>query len=143
MTDVAALEAAIEAERERFRVPGIGVAVVHNGETLVCRGFGKRDEAGDLPVTADTQFPIGSSTKAFTASVLATLVDEGRLDWDTPVREYLPGFRMHDPVATDLLTPRDMLCHRSGLPRHDLLWIDNNELTRADVVARLRHLPPS
>src|SRR5262249_49948311 len=71
-----------------------------------------------------------------------TLVDQGRLEWDKPVREYLPGFRMYDPVATEQLTPRDLVTHRSGLPRHDLLWYSTS-LRRDQLVARLRYLEPS
>lgn len=141
--DIDALEAAIEAEVIRFGVPGCAVTIVKDDKVVLSRGFGQRDVENDLPVTDQTLFPIGSSTKAFTASVVATLVDEGRFDWDTPVVELLPGFKMYDPIATLQLTPRDMLCHRSGLPRHDLLWYNNTALTRADVVARLRHLEPN
>jgi len=143
MADVVALETAIERERERFNVPGLAVAVVHDGKVLLARGFGQRDVDAGLPVTEQTLFPIGSSTKSFTASVLASLVDEGRLDWDAPVREYLPGFRMFDPVATEHLSTRDMLSHRSGLPRHDFAWIENNDITRAEIARRLRYLPPN
>jgi CubicO group peptidase (beta-lactamase class C family) len=141
--DVAALRAAIAAEVARFGVPGCGVALVHDGAVVLAEGFGLRDVDAGLPVTDQTLFPIGSSTKAFTSSLIATLVDEGRFDWDTPVVDLLPGFRMHDPVATQHLTPRDMLCHRSGLPRHDILWYNNTALSRADVVRRLRHLEPN
>lgn len=78
-----------------------------------------------LKVTSDTLFAIGSSTKAFTAIAAAQLVDEGLLDWDQPVNSYLQDFQMFDPVATDRLTMRDMLCHRSGLPRHEMVWYNS------------------
>jgi CubicO group peptidase (beta-lactamase class C family) len=137
------VEKLVEAEVIRFGVPGCAVTVVKDGEVVLARGFGQRDVDADRPVTEQTLFPIGSSSKAFTASVVATLVDEGRFDWDTPVIDLLPGFKMYDPIATLQLTPRDMLCHRSGLPRHDLLWYNSTELTRADIVRRLRHLEPN
>ncbi|MDX6216051.1 MAG: hypothetical protein QOG99_1635 [Frankiales bacterium] len=134
----------VEAERERFGVPGCAVVVVKDGEVVLAEGFGKRDVDADLPVTADTLFPIGSSTKTFTAAVLATLVDEGKLDFDAPVSSYLPGFALQDPIATQLLSVRDCLSHRSGLPRHDLLWYaGDGTLTRDEVIAALPHLPPT
>jgi CubicO group peptidase (beta-lactamase class C family) len=122
-----------------FKVPGAAVAVVQNGKVILAKGYGYRDVARKLPVTGSTIFPIASITKSFTVTALGTLVDQGRLEWDKPVREYLPGFRMHDPVATDQLTPRDMVTHRSGLPRHDLIWYTSS-FTREQLVERLRYL---
>ncbi|MFN2539825.1 MAG: serine hydrolase [Mycobacteriales bacterium] len=134
----------VETERERFGVPGCAIVVVKDGEVLLAEGFGNRDVDADLRVTADTLFPIGSSTKTFTAAVLATLVDEGKLDFDVPVSSYLPGFALQDPIATQLLSVRDCLSHRSGLPRHDLLWYaGDGTLNRDEVIARLPHLPPT
>jgi CubicO group peptidase (beta-lactamase class C family) len=103
---------------------------------IYAKGFGKRNIEKNLPVTPQTLFAIGSCTKAFTTFVMATLVDEGRLDWDKPVRTYLPGFRMSDPIATESITPRDLVTHRSGLPRHDMAWY-NTKLTGRDFVPRL------
>lgn len=137
------LEAYIEDERARFEVNGVAVAVIQGDEELLNAGFGLADVESGNPMSADTVLAIGSSTKAFTVTAVGALVDEGKLEWDTPVREYLPGFRMHDPVATEHLTPRDMLSHRSGLPRHDFLWYGNNDLTREEVVRRLRYLEPT
>jgi CubicO group peptidase (beta-lactamase class C family) len=132
-----------EAARAAREVPGLAMAIVQGGEVVFARGFGRRDVEANLPVTPDTLFAIGSCTKAFTTFVLGTLVDEGKLEWDQPVREYLPAFQMHDPVATEQLTPRDLVTHRSGLPRHDLLWYNNQGLARAELVRRLRYLTPS
>ncbi|MCA1711815.1 MAG: serine hydrolase [Actinobacteria bacterium] len=132
----------VERERARFAVPGCAVVVVSDGEVLLAEGFGLRNIDEDLPVTAGTLFPIGSSTKTFTAAVCASLVDEGELDLDQPVRELLPGFRLHDPVASELLSVRDCLSHRSGLPRHDLLWFaGEGRLSREELIAALAHLP--
>ena len=103
-------------------MPGLAVAIVKDGEVVFAQGFGFRDVAHKLPVTPKTLFAIGSCTKAFTTFVLGTLVDEGKLDWDTPVRVYIPEFRMFDRTATEQMTPRDLVTHRSGLPRHDLVW---------------------
>ncbi len=142
----AALEgfgAVVEKAVADWNVPGAGLAVVAGGKVVLAEGFGHRDLEQDLPMTADSLFAIGSTTKAFTATVLGMLSDDGVVDWDSPLRTYLPGFRLHDPVAGELITPRDLVTHRSGLPRHDLLWYNNHEITRAEVVERLAHLEPS
>jgi len=82
-------------------------------------------------------------TKSFVVAELGTLVDEGKLDWDKPVYDYLLDFRMYDPVVTERLTTRDLVTHRSGLPRHDLTWYSNADITRREMVERLRYLQPS
>jgi CubicO group peptidase (beta-lactamase class C family) len=132
----------LDAAREAWKVPGVAVAIVHGGETVYAKGFGLRDVDAKLPVTPDTLFAIGSSTKAFTTFVLATLADEGKLEWDVPVRRYIPEFRLHDPMASERITARDLVTHRSGLPRHDALWY-NSPLSRADMVRRIQYLPES
>ncbi len=123
-----------------FKVPGLGLAIVAGGEVVFADGFGHRNLEDGLPMTADTLFAIGSTTKAMTSTVLGMLADEGKLDWDAPLRDYLPRFALADPTITERLTPRDLVTHRSGLPRHDLLWYNNNETPRAEMVARLAHL---
>jgi CubicO group peptidase (beta-lactamase class C family) len=128
----------VEKALKDFKVPGLAIAVVKDGEVIYSKGFGQRDVDKNLPVTPHTLFAIGSCTKAFTTFVMGTLVDEGKLQWDTPVRTYLPGFRMSDPIATESITPRDLVTHRSGLPRHDMAWY-NTRLTGRDVVKRLPH----
>jgi CubicO group peptidase (beta-lactamase class C family) len=134
----------VNRERERFIVPGCAVVVVADGEVLLSEGFGQRDVDGDAPVTARTLMPIGSSTKTFTSALCAALVDDGKLDLDRPLRELLPGFRLHDPIASELVSVRDCLSHRSGLPRHDLLWYaGEGRLSREDLIAALPHLPPT
>jgi CubicO group peptidase (beta-lactamase class C family) len=126
-----------------WNVPGTAIAVVAGGEIVYARGFGKRDIENDLPMTPDTLFAIGSTTKAMTCTVLGTLVDEGLVDWDTPMRTYIPEIRFKDPSTTELITPRDLVTHRSGLPRHDSLWYNNHTSSRSEIVGRLAHLEPS
>jgi CubicO group peptidase (beta-lactamase class C family) len=125
-----------------WKVPGLAVAVVKGGEVVLLEGYGVRDVAGGAPVTPDTLFAIGSATKAFTATSLALLVDDGKLAWDTPVRSYLPAFKLKDPMASERMTPRDLVTHRSGLPRHDQVWYAS-PVTRRELVSRLEHLEPS
>ena len=129
-------DSVIERAIKDFKVPGLAIAVVKDGEVIYAKGFGLRDIEKDLPVTPRTLFAIGSCTKAFTTFVMGTLVEEGKLEWDTPVRTYLPGFRMSDPIATESITPRDLVTHRSGLPGHNMVWL-NSRLTGKDLVPRL------
>ncbi|MFH1573696.1 MAG: serine hydrolase, partial [Acidobacteriota bacterium] len=89
--------------------------------------------------TEDTLFGIASCTKSFTATALGILADEGMLSWNKPVRDLMPAFRMHDSMATERMTPRDLLTHRCGLPRHDYMWVTATA-SRADLFDRLRHL---
>ncbi len=125
---------------EDFNVPGAALAVVAGGEVVYAKGFGFRDLEAEKPMTPDTLFAIGSTTKAMTSTVLGTLVDEGLVEWDEPVRRYLPGFTLNDSSISERITVRDLVTHRSGLPRHDLLWYNNNEIPRAEMVDRLAHL---
>ncbi len=135
-------DAVVNKALKDFRVPGLAIAVVKDGKVAYARGFGRRNVDKGLPVTSRTVFAIGSCTKAFTTFVMGTLVNEGKLDWDTPLRTYLPGLRMSDPIATESITPRDLVTHRSGLPRHDLAWY-NTRLNGKDIFARLAHFEPT
>lgn len=126
----------------RDRIPGLAVGVVENGRLVFARGFGERDVANHLPVTPDTLFSIGSCSKAFTATAVAILADEGAIDLDAPVRTYLSDFFLADPRASASATPRDLLTHRTGLPRHDLFWY-RAPLSRDELYARLRFLEPA
>jgi CubicO group peptidase (beta-lactamase class C family) len=145
-TSLAALDPELEAlaaeAMAEWKVPAVTLAVVQDGETVVLRAWGQRDVEAALPATPDTQFLICSITKTFTATALALLVDEGRLDWRKPVRDYIPEFRLHDAVATDRVTVRDLLSHHSGLPRHDWIWIPG-DLSRGEMLSALRHLEPA
>jgi CubicO group peptidase (beta-lactamase class C family) len=122
-----------------WKVPGAALAVVQDGKVTLAKGYGQRDVEANLPVTMATQFAICSVTKSFTATGVALLHNEGRLDWAKPVRDYLPEFRLHDPVATERVTVRDLLCHQSGLPRHD--WVHfPGDRAPAELLRVMRHL---
>jgi CubicO group peptidase (beta-lactamase class C family) len=125
-----------------WKCDGFAIAVVQDGKVILSKGYGLRDVKKNLPVTEKTLFAIGSATKSFTVSSLGVLVDQGKLDWDKPVRDYLPDFRMWDQVATERMTARDLVTHRSGLPRHDLMWY-NSPFTRQELFDRLRYLEPN
>jgi CubicO group peptidase (beta-lactamase class C family) len=133
----------IAAALADWHTPGLCVGIVKDGRVVLAEGYGLRDVEKELPVTAHTLFAIGSSSKAFTTLAMGQLVDEGKLDWDRPVKEFLPGFALYDEYASDHIAPRDLVTHRSGLPRHDLVWYGNVRPERADLVARLPHLEPN
>lgn len=139
---IPALERLIAEAMDEWKIPGLAVAVVQDGEMALLNAYGLRDVEAGLKVTTDTQFQIASVTKSFAATGLAVLVDEGRMDWKKPVRDYIPEFRLHDAVATDRVTVRDLLCHHSGLPRHDWIWLPGDR-SPAQMLAAMRHLEPS
>ena len=132
----------VQARRGSWKVPGIAVGVVVDGQRVFAEGFGTRRLGHDQPVTADTVFAICSCTKAFTTMLLGMLAEEGRLDWDRPVQEVLPEFDMFDRVVGQRLTPRDLVTHRSGLPRHDYAWYGSSA-SRTELVQALRYLEPT
>jgi CubicO group peptidase (beta-lactamase class C family) len=133
------LDRLIEEVMKEWQVPGLAIAVVQEDEPVLLKAYGYRDVEASLPVTTDTQFMLCSITKSFTAAGLGMLVDDRRLDWMKPVREYVPEFRLRDPVATDRVTVRDLLGHHSGLPRHDWMWMPG-DLSQEQMLAALRHL---
>jgi CubicO group peptidase (beta-lactamase class C family) len=130
----------VDSAVKAWNVPGTGIAIVSGGEVVYAKGFGWRDIEAKKPMTPDTLFAIGSTTKAMTATTLGMLVDEGKVEWDAPLRNYLPSFKLMDDSISERITPRDIVTHRSGLPRHDLLWYNNNSVSRGDMVKRLAYL---
>jgi len=122
-----------------WKVPGMAVAIVKDGQVIFAEGFGFRDIEQGLKVTPHTIFPIGSSSKAFTAADVGILVDEGKVGWDEPVRTYLPDFKLQDEYASARITLRDMLSHRTGLARHELMWM-GGQFNRRELYDRLRYL---
>jgi CubicO group peptidase (beta-lactamase class C family) len=128
----------VEVMKE-WKVPGLAVAIVQDLEIAFIGSYGLRDIEAGRKVTTETQFQIMSVSKSFAATGLALLVDERRMDWKKPVREYIPEFRLHDVVASDRVTVRDLLCHHSGLPRHDWIWLPG-DLSGAQMLAALRYL---
>jgi CubicO group peptidase (beta-lactamase class C family) len=124
-------------------VPGLAIAIVKDDAVVHAKGYGVRTVGETKPVDGKTMFAIGSVTKSFTAAALAVLVDENKLKWDDPVTKHLPEFQLFDPYATRELTVRDLLCHRAGLERGDLLWYSGAEMSRDEIIRRLRFLKPS
>jgi CubicO group peptidase (beta-lactamase class C family) len=141
--DFATLDAAIEAVRARFDVPGVAVAIVKDGQVVYERGFGVRELGKPGAVTPDTLFAIASNTKAFTAAALSILADEKKLSLDDRVVDHLPWFQMSDPYITREMRVRDLLAHRSGLSlgAGDLLYWPETDYTAEEVARRLRYVP--
>jgi CubicO group peptidase (beta-lactamase class C family) len=139
---VAGIDADVERAMRTLHVPGVAVGVIVDGKVVLAQGYGLRDIHGEARVDANTLFDIASMTKSFTTTAMAILVDQGKLDWDRPVRQYLPWFQMYDPVATQLMTPRDLVTHRSGLSTHDFIRF-STYLTRDELVRRIRYLEPN
>jgi len=139
------LDAHIERALKTFQVPGVSVAIVKDGKTVMARGYGVRDIDKPELVDGDTLFGIASNTKAFTGASLAILVDDGLLEWDDPVINYLPDFRMYNSYITSELTVRDLLVHRSGfsLGAGDLLHWPEAEYTTEEIIYRLRFIKPA
>lgn len=132
----------IEKAIRDFQAPGLGIGVVVDGQIVYAKGFGYRDLEKKLPVTVDTVFAIGSCTKAFTGFAMGTLVDDAHFNWDELVIDVLPEFRLYDPYATHHITMRDLMTHRSGMPRHDFMWYTSN-MTRSEMMKKIRYLEPS
>lgn len=136
------LDALVAEAMREWSVPGLALAVVVGDNVIVSKGYGHRHRESALPVTEATLFPVSSLTKPVTATLLSSLVDDGVLDWDRPVIEYLPDFRLRDAAATTEVTLRDLVTHQSGLPRHDFVWYGTN-LKMGDLYERLKFLEPS
>ncbi|HTY59812.1 MAG TPA: serine hydrolase, partial [Bacteroidota bacterium] len=125
-----------------WNVPGAGVGIIVKGKVVLAKGYGYRDYGKKLPVTENTLYQIASNTKLFTVMAVGLLVDEGKLEWDRPVRNYVPEIRFYDDQLNNTVTIRDMLAHRTGISRHDLIWY-KSDFTRKELFDRLRYLEPS
>jgi CubicO group peptidase (beta-lactamase class C family) len=125
-----------------WHAPGVTIAVVEKNKIIFAGGFGYANYEKKIPVTANTLFAIGSCTKAFTASMLAMLERDGKINFDSPVRNYLPELKFYNEYLNDHVTLRDMMCHRTGLPRHDFSWYGSTA-TRSELLERIQWLEPS
>ncbi len=132
-----------DSARNTFNVPGIAVAIVKDGKVVFEQGYGLREIGKPEKVDAHTLFAIASNTKAFTAAALQMLAEQGKVDMDARVIDYLPWFRMSDPYVTHEMRVRDLLAHRSGLSlgAGDLLYWPPTSYTTKEVVERLGNVP--
>jgi CubicO group peptidase (beta-lactamase class C family) len=136
-------DAYVQQAVKDWRVPGLTVTVVKDGKVLLKKGYGVRRLTGTSePVNSQTLFAMASTTKAMTAACLGMLVDEGKLDWDDPVTNYLPDFQLYDPAVTRDLRVRDLLTHNTGLGNADFLWTAM-KIPAGEILHRLRLLKPA
>jgi CubicO group peptidase (beta-lactamase class C family) len=135
------LDAYIANAVKQWKMPGMSVAIVRNDTVIYAKGFGTLSSRNSTPVTERTLFEIGSSSKAFTATLVAMLVGEGKMRWDERLAAYLPDFRMSDATANEGVTLRDALSHRSGIARGELAWLGSGA-TADEVLHRVRFIKP-
>lgn len=137
------IEPFIKQLMEDFEVTALSIGIVNNDSIIYSKGFGTRKINKNLSVDENTIFGIGSISKSFTALTLGILVDEGRINWDDKVKDYLPYFEMYDPYASENFTIRDLLTHRSGLKEISggTLWY-HSDLSRKDIIKKLKFLEP-
>lgn len=142
---VAKLDGLAEDLMSSSGIPGMAVAVVHGGKAVYAKGFGvKNNTMSDGPhnlVDADTVFQLASLSKPLSATVVAALVGQNQVDWDTPIVSTLPWFALADPTVTQMVTVGDMFSHRSGLPDHAGDQLEDLGYDRRKVLERLRQLP--
>jgi CubicO group peptidase (beta-lactamase class C family) len=124
-----------------WNTPGIGVGIVVNDRLAFAKGYGYRDYEKKLPFTPTTLCQIASNSKLFTAVAAGMLVEEGKLTWDKPVRESVPAIQFYNDQLNNNVTLRDMLSHRTGVTRHDLIWF-KSPFTRKDLFEKLKYLEP-
>lgn len=140
---LAKLTEVLEEQRQDLHIPGMAMAVIQGDELIYSRGFGSADLEQGTPVTPETVFAVGSTTKAFTGALIGMLVDEGKMSWDDPVTKFLPDFELNidsdDPAAT--VTLRDLLAHRTGFTRMGLLWA-GGKVSRDEVLKTATRAEP-
>src|SRR5262249_29372634 len=120
--------------------PGVVVGIVRDDRIIYLKGHGIRQAGRPDPVTPDTVFPLASCTKAFTTLALAMLVDQGKMQWQDPVRKYIPYFHLADPVADADARIEDLITHRIGLARNDYLWY-RSPWDRREIIRRIGLVP--
>jgi CubicO group peptidase (beta-lactamase class C family) len=125
-----------------WEVAGAAVSIVYKDKVIFTKAYGYRDVAGKLPVTTKTTFGIASNTKLFTSMAAAMLHEDKKLDLDKPVRTYMPELRFATGELDEKLTLRDMLSHRSGVPRWDGVWAGSG-YTLQEILDRLQHMKPT
>ncbi|MDX2040660.1 MAG: serine hydrolase [Acidobacteriota bacterium] len=140
--DTPGIDAAMNDTVKFWQTPGAAIVVVKDDQVIFIKGYGVRDVKTKEAVTPDTVFAIGSTTKAFVTGAMAMLVDDGKMNWDDPVRKHVSYFRLSDPLANDNVALRDIVTHRTGLVRHDLLWYAS-PWSREEIVRKIGFVPLS
>src|SRR3954470_7522429 len=133
ITALAAIEKSLEEKRKELGIPGMSLVIVKDDKVIYLKGLGVKDFEKNIPVTPDTRFAIGSSTKAFTAMLAVMSADDGKLSLDDSPKKFLPYFHMQDPDADARIKIRDLLSHRSGLDRTDISMV-TGKLNREELI---------
>src|SRR5436189_5387610 len=136
------LEQLAQKQIQENALPGLAIAVVFQDKTVYAKGFGVRDTSAKLPVDADTVFQLASLSKPIGSTVVADLVGEGKITWDSKLNVLDPTFEMFDPWVTREITIRDLYAHRSGLPAHAGDLLEDLDFTRGEILHRLRYQHP-
>lgn len=139
----AGLDTAFQRVLKDRKAAGFAVAVVSKDKIIYAKGFGYRDYENKIPVTPTTQFAIGSCSKAFTSSLIGLLEKDNKLELDKPATSYLPELRFFNDNMNNMITVRDMMCHRTGLPRHDYSWYLFNTTSRDSLLRRIQYQEPT
>ncbi|MGB8358320.1 MAG: serine hydrolase [Bacteroidales bacterium] len=132
----------MEKTLKDWNTPGACVGIVVKDKLVFAKGYGYRDYGQKLPVTPNTLYQIASNTKLFTVAAAGMLVEEGKLDWDAPVKSFVPSIKFFNNELDNTVTLRDMLSHRTGISRHDLIWY-KSDFSRKDLFDRIKYLEPS
>lgn len=141
---IAELGRFIEQGQKILGVPGVALGVVQDGKVVFAGGFGVKELGGTAKPDADTLFMIASNTKAMTTLLLAKLVDEHRITWDTPVIQVFPSFKLGDAATTRSVLVKHLICACTGMPRQDLEWIfDYAKMTPESTIALLGTMQPT
>ncbi len=139
----AGLDTAFDRILKNWHAAGFAVAVVEKNKIIYEKGFGWRDVEKKLPVTPNTLFAIGSCTKAFTSALIGLLQKEGKVDFDKPAHTYLPELKFYNDAMNNSISLRDMMSHRTGLPRHDISWYLFSSGSRDSIMQRIQYQEPT
>jgi CubicO group peptidase (beta-lactamase class C family) len=127
--------------KSKWKVPGLAIGIVKDGEVILKKGYGYRDVESQSPVTTETLFSTGSSTKSFTATGIGILVNQGKISWEDRVQQFLPDFALKDSLWADQATITDILSHRTGLPAHNMMqFAIAEQYGREGIVNRIKYL---
>ena len=132
----------LEKTSKQWGLPGMSVGIVKDGELVFSKGYGVLEEGKATQPNEQTTYAIASNSKAFTATVLAMLVEEGKISWNDKVNDYLPYFEVYDEEISQMVTIKDLLTHRVGLGTFsgDVMWYDA-DLTTEEIVRRAKFIP--
>ncbi|NVK48137.1 MAG: serine hydrolase [Cyclobacteriaceae bacterium] len=137
-----ALDTELENARVALKAPGFAIAIVQKDQIVYAKGFGYKDLENQIPVTENTLFAIGSTSKAFTSAVLGVLRNEEKIGFDERPGKYIPELRFAEPWMNEQIIVKDLMAHRTGLPRHDFAWFMFPSDSKEELIKRIAHHEP-